>query len=125
MKTILNSIIVILLSGVVFSSCSTGGDETKKDKKDENVPKQDSAAPVDEKNWLDVQSSISRMDSSTSYEQIVDVLGKPYDEYATPSLPEEYILFYDVPGVSGAFYWIILDTKTKTFLYWSGEKGEK
>jgi len=118
-----------ILFSIFVLSCSETN-ESKKEiaqekGKEEITVKTDSAAPLNDKNWIDVQSAISKMDSTTNYNQIVDLLGKPYEEYSSPSLKEEYVLFYDVPGVNGAFFWIMLNTETKTFLYWSGEKNEK
>lgn len=122
MKTILKSFFLLALLQF-FSSCSQNPTEEKKDNPE--VKKQDSAAPVNDKNWIDVQSVVSRMDSTTHYDEIIKDLGKPFDEYKSPSTPDEYVILYDVPGVNGAFFWISLDTKSKTFLHWSGEKHEK
>lgn len=121
------SLIVLISSLIISIGC---GSEKKEEKKSESKEeKQDSSEPsVSEssnQDWIDVQSKVSRMNSETTYEQIIDSLGKPYEEYATPSLPEEYVMFYNVPGVNGAIFWLMLDTDKKTFLYWSGEKNEK
>ena len=43
----------------------------------------------------------------------------------TPSLPEEYVLYFDVPNEPEKMYWVMLDTKTKHFLYWGHEKQKK
>jgi len=53
------------------------------------------------------------------------LLGKPYDEFVTPSLPEEYVLYFNIPDEPDYLYWIMLGTKNKTFLYWGGEKQKK
>ena len=122
MKLTFKSFLLLTLLHFI-SACSQNQAEEKKEKP--AVKKQDSAAPDSDKNWIDVQSVVSRMDSTTHYDEIISELGKPYDEYKSPSMPEEYVIFYDVPGVNGAFFWIMLDTKSKTFLHWSGEKQEK
>lgn len=75
--------------------------------------------------WEEVVAEVAKMDSSTHYDEIVDKLGKPYEEFATPSLPEEYVLYYDVPAAPDSMYWIMLDTRTKKFLYWGQAKQKK
>ncbi len=123
------SFIIFLLSLVVSIGCGSEKKDDKKSDEDAKEEKQDSSEPVGSEStnqdWIDVQSKVSRMNTETTYDQILDSLGKPYEEYATPSLPEEYVMFYNVPGVNGAIFWLMLNTETKTFLYWSGEKNEK
>jgi len=75
--------------------------------------------------WEDVVAEVSKMDSTTHYDEIVKKLGKPYEEFATPSLLEEYVLYYDAPAATDSMCWIMLDTEKKTFLYWGQEKQEK
>ena len=121
--------IIFLLSLITVIGCTSENKEDKKSdsKSEENNQDQSEPKAKEEINqdWIDVQSKVSRMTNETNYDQIVELLGKPYDEYSTPSLPEEYILFYNVPGVNGAIFWIMINTESKTFLYWSGEKNEK
>ena len=75
--------------------------------------------------WKEIKAQIEHMNESTTYDQIIQVLGKPYNEYATPSLPEEYVLYFNVPEEPEYIYWIMLNTQTKTFLYWSSERTKK
>lgn len=121
--------IILLLSLIAFIGCSSENKEDKKSDSKSEKDKQDQSEPkVKEEinqDWIDVQSKVSRMNNETTYAQIIELLGKPYDEYSTPSLPEEYIMFYNVPGVNGAIFWIMINSDSKTFLYWSGEKNEK
>lgn len=121
-----NLILLSALTCILFyTSCSNTSTETKEaSKKDVKPETVDSAAPAN-KDWIDIQATISNMDTTTRYEEIVSLLGKPYEEYITPSLKDEYIMLYDVPGVNGAYFWIMLDTQQKTFLFWSGEKNDK
>jgi len=75
--------------------------------------------------WSNIKEFVEKMNDSTTYNQIIELLGKPYNEFATPSLPEEYVLYFDIPRESSYMYWVILDTKKKTFLYWGNEKQKK
>lgn len=121
--------IILIFSLLTFIGCESENKEDKKSDSKSEEKKQDQSEPEAKEeinqDWIDVQSKVSRMNNETSYAQIIKLLGKPYDEYATPSLPEETILFYNVPGVNGAIFWVIINTETKTFMYWSGEKNEK
>ena len=72
-------------------------------------------------NWEEISTRIERFSGETTYHEIVRILGKPYREFMTPSLPEEYCLYFKVPEEPQKVYWIMLDTQTKQFLYWSGE----
>lgn len=123
------SFVIFILSLIVSISCASEKKEDKESGAEKKQEKQDSTEPAElqssNQDWIDVQSKVSRMNAETTYDQIIDSLGKPYEEYATPSLPEEYVMFYNVPGVNGAIFWVMLDTESKTFLYWSGEKNEK
>lgn len=121
-----NLILLFVLISVQFlASCGNETKQTTESSKEAvKSTTVDNAAP-DNKDWIDIQATISKMDTMTKYKEIVSLLGKPYDEYITPSLKDEYIMFYDVPGVNGAYFWIMLDTQQKTFLYWSGEKNDK
>lgn len=118
-----------ILSLIFISSCGSENKDEKKSDSESKTEQQDQSEPKvkeeDNQDWIDVQSKVSRMNNETTYPQIIELLGKPYDEYATPSLPEETILFYNVPGVNGAIFWVMINTESKTFLYWSGEKNEK
>jgi hypothetical protein len=78
-----------------------------------------------EKSWEEVQAEVAMMDSTTHYDEIVKKLGKPYQEFATPSLPEEYVLYYDAPAAPDSMFWIMIDTETKKFLYWGQVKQKK
>lgn len=75
--------------------------------------------------WEDIVTTIERFSAKTTYEEIIIALGKPYREFATPSLPEEYCLYFEVLGELGQMFWIMLDTQTKRFLYWSNERQIK
>jgi hypothetical protein len=74
--------------------------------------------------WEEVEAEVAQMDSTTAYDEIVSKLGKPYDEFVT-SIPEEYVLYYDVPAAPDSMFWIMLDTESKTFLYWGQVKQAK
>jgi len=75
--------------------------------------------------WEKIKKTVESMTDTTTYEQIVELLGKPYEEFATPSLPEEYILYFNIPNEPDYMCWIMLSTENKTFLYWGGEKRRK
>jgi hypothetical protein len=75
--------------------------------------------------WSDVKQCMSQMPEGTHMEKIIAVLGPPRKQFATPSLPEEYVMLFDVPGTPGQEYFVMLDTKTKGLLYWSDEEFEK
>lgn len=75
--------------------------------------------------WPEVKEAVAKMDTATTYDDIVNILGKPYEEFATPSLPEEYVMYYNVPQQPDSMFWIMLDTETKKFIYWGGDKQEK
>jgi hypothetical protein len=123
------SFIISILCLTVSIGCGSEKKEAKNSESSSKEENLDSSEPVEtetsNQDWIDVQSKVSRMNSETTYDQIIDSLGKSYEEYATPSLPEEYVMFYNVPGVNGAIFWVMLNTKSKTFIYWSGEKNEK
>lgn len=106
-------------------SCNSKQEPSKEGNAKEEVQKTDSAEPAQTKTWIDIQDAIGDMDSTTTYSTIIETLGKPYDEYNSPSVPQEYVMFYDVPGVKGAFFSIMLNSESKTFLHWSGEIKEK
>ena len=72
-------------------------------------------------NLEEISTHIERFSGETTYHEIVRILGKPYREFITPSLPGEYCLYFKVPEEPQQVYWIMLDTQTKQFLYWSGE----
>lgn len=76
-------------------------------------------------NWEKIVELVSGMDSTTLFKEIIDKLGKPYNEFITPSLSTEYVLYFDVPGEPELMYWVMLDNEKKTFLYWSKEKLKK
>jgi hypothetical protein len=85
---------LIIFAFFIFS-CSTAEESNKDEKKE---IKTDSAAPIVEKNWIDIQSSISKLDSTTNYEAIIRELGKPYEEYPTPSSRSKWGIFLDNAG---------------------------
>ena len=70
-------------------------------------------------------AKVEVMTEATTYYQIIETLGQPYEKFATPSLPEEYVLYFNVPDEPQYMYWIMLDTENKTFLYWSQQKTKK
>lgn len=74
------------------------------------------------KNWEDINVFMESVDTTTAYDFFVKNLGKPFEEYPTPSLLEEYVLYYKVPEDTSSHFWIMLDTDTKKFIYWSKEK---
>lgn len=115
----------VLASTFLIVACNSAQEKVSDKKTEQEVQKTDSAEPAHSKTWIDIQDAIGNMDSTTNYSTIIETLGKPYDEYTSPSVPEEYVLFYDVPGVKGAFFSIMLKSETKTFLHWSGEIKEK
>ncbi len=115
-----------VISLFYFSSCNNTQEEKNETSDETPVKKEvDSTEPIESKNWIDIQKSVSLMNVNTTYDEIISSLGKPYDQYVTPSLKEETVLFYNVPGVKGAIFWIMVDTESKNFLYWSGETTEK
>ncbi|MFI5203228.1 MAG: hypothetical protein ACHQF2_01940 [Flavobacteriales bacterium] len=65
---------------------------------------------------------MKKADASTSYAWFVKQFGKPLDEYVTPSLPEEYVVYFQAPNQPDSVFWLMLDTKSKKYLYWSHEK---
>lgn len=75
--------------------------------------------------WNDVKQYIDQMTKSTTYKEIILKLGKPYNEFATPTLLEEYVLYYNISDEPGFMFWIMLDTKKKRFLYWSTDKERR
>ena len=72
--------------------------------------------------WNEIKQYVAQITKSTTYKEIILKLGKPYKEFVTPTLLEEYVLYYDISDEPEFMYWIMLDTKTKRFLYWSTEK---
>lgn len=118
---------ILFISSLVISfGCNSSNDKNNEVKKEEKKqPEVDSIEPADTRNWINIQESISMMSENTSYDEIIKVLGEPYDEYVTPSLKEETVMFYNVPGVKGAIFWVMINSETKNFLYWSGEKAER
>lgn len=118
---------ILLVSGLLFSlGCNNATDKKNETNKEEQKkPEVDSTEPAETRNWINIQESISTITENTTYDEIISMLGKPYDEYVTPSLKEETVMFYNVPGVKGAIFWVMINTETKNFLYWSGEKAEK
>lgn len=118
--------IFIISSLIISIGCNNTSDKNTGAKDKEKTPaKVDSTEPAETKNWINIQESVSMMNENTTYEEIISTLGEPYDQYVTPSLKEETVLFYNVPGVKGAIYWVMINSETKNFLYWSGEKSEK
>lgn len=118
---------ILSFSSLIFIiSCNNASENSAENKKNEETqPTVDSTEPAETKNWINIQESVSMMNENTTYDEIIKVLGKPYDEYVTPSLKEETVMFYNVPGVKGAIFWVMINSETKNFLYWSGEKAEK
>lgn len=118
---------ILIFSSLIFTiGCNNATDKKSETNEEEKSQHEvDSTEPVETKNWINIQESVSLMNENTTYQEIISTLGKPYDEYVTPSLKEETVMFYNVPGVKGAIYWIMINTETKNFLYWSGEKAEK
>lgn len=120
-RTIFGLILLIFFSCGEKKANDTQNDSNSK-KLDDSV-KTDQSEPQISANWIDIQEKISNMTGDTDYEEVIAALGNPYMEHATSD--KEYILLYNVPGVKGAIFWVMLDSKTKKFLYWSGEKSEK
>ncbi|MES0491950.1 MAG: hypothetical protein ABUK01_18285 [Leptospirales bacterium] len=75
--------------------------------------------------WSEVSEILNAMTDENTYAQIKEIFGKPLKEAQTESLPEEYILVYEVPCNPGKIFWIMLDTNTKHFRYWSDEQFNK
>ena len=75
--------------------------------------------------WSEVAEILNAMEHGISpYTKIIQNLGPPVKEYPTISLPEETLLEYMVPEESEKSFGIMIDTKTKNFLYWSNEKND-
>lgn len=118
--------ILMVASLIYFSSCNSATENNLSTKETKTEQKHvDSTEPAESKTWIDIQKSVSLMTETTNYNEIIKTLGEPYEQYVTPSLEEETVLFYNVPGVKGAIFWIMIDTESKNFLYWSGEKSER
>jgi len=67
--------------------------------------------------WDEACLALASFSEQTTYDDIVDRLGNPFDEYPTPSLPEEYVLFFPVPGEPKYMHWIMLHTDSRQFFY--------
>ncbi|MFZ5553298.1 MAG: hypothetical protein ACOZCO_09300 [Bacteroidota bacterium] len=65
---------------------------------------------------------MEKVNQRCSREFFTDRFGEPADEYPTPSLLDEYIMYFHVPGEKNKIFWIMLDTKSNSYLYWSNEK---
>lgn len=79
---------------------------------------------VTAKSWNQIHQTINKMNDSTHYRDIVRILGKLYKEFTTSSLDED-ALYWIIPEEPDSMYWIMIDTQTKRFKYWSNEKFEK
>lgn len=112
-KTRLNTTSLIFLV-LFFSSCSNN--ISKHDIKDSG--KQCSS-------WTEISATMKQADTLQGYDYFIEKLGRPLDEYVTPSLPEEYVVYYSIPNIPDSVFWIMLDSKTKKYLYWSAEKFDK
>ena len=72
--------------------------------------------------WADTKRALDTFTKQTTYDDVIARLGKPYREFPTPSLPEEYVLYFAVPGEQKYMHWVMLDTQTKRFRYAGKEK---
>ena len=72
--------------------------------------------------WSEITSALQTFTRETTYDEIVQSLGKPYREFVTPSAREEYVLYFNVPGEPDSMHWVMLDTETKHFWYAGNEK---
>lgn len=73
-------------------------------------------------NWKEVVLQMEKVNQRCSREFFTDRFGEPADEYPTPSLLDEYIMYFHVPGEKNKVFWIMLETKSNSYLYWSNEK---
>ncbi len=111
MKTTTVLLIILTLS---FAGCTNN--TAKKNEKGTNLKCE---------NWQDVLATMKQADTAKTYNFFIEKFGKPLDEYATPTLPEEYVIFFQVPGQPDSAFWVMLDTKTKKYLYWSTQECSK
>jgi hypothetical protein len=75
--------------------------------------------------WEDVVAIMQEADTNKNYNFFTSKFGKPLDEYPTPSLMEEYVLYFPVPNQTDSAFWVMLNTDTRHYLYWSNEKYSK
>ena len=69
--------------------------------------------------WPEIMAHSKNWHAQTTQTELIKVLGSPYKQTVTVSLPDEYIMYFDVPGQPNRMYWIMLDTRTRRYLYWS------
>lgn len=72
--------------------------------------------------WEEVTTRVAQFTQVTRFCEIVERLGRPYARHPTISAPDEYILYFRVPQHPELMFWLMLDTESERFLYWSAER---
>ena len=75
--------------------------------------------------WSDILVHSQTWHTQSTQATLLKVLGTPYKQMPTVSLPDEYIMYFHVPNQPERMYWIMLDTQTRRYLYWSGQSQKK
>lgn len=75
--------------------------------------------------WQKSQKILNRADTNTAYHYFSKKFGESLLEYPTQSLPEEYIVFYKIKDDLDSVFWIMFDSDSKHFQYWSFQKVAK
>lgn len=75
--------------------------------------------------WNKIKKLISSFNHKVNYKTIIALLGRPFRESLTPGMPNNYILYFNVPNDEQYMYWIALDKRTRRYLFWSKNKVRK
>jgi hypothetical protein len=79
----------------------------------------------DNLSWEEITATMKKADKTYSYNQLLEKFGHPYDKYPTPSLVEETIAYFPIKDDTDSTFWVMFETKTMRYLYWSQIKYSK
>jgi len=71
--------------------------------------------------WEEIEAFMKNADSTTHLKEVTKQFGRPLHQERCPSLKEEYIVYFRIYDEPETGFWLMFDSRTKKYLYWSNQ----